>query len=155
MNWDVEQSIARMFDIFGIPRDEVVITVRRLFYPAQGYWTEPGHSDQPEMPSLSDEKATIGISSALTEGDMMTFLATLAHELQHHSQWRSGRLAFSSDLSTRKVMAFWDGQFCSAETSSYLRYRNLPWEVEARFAEEEMVYRYISKFNSFSLSIGA
>lgn len=140
---NVDLAVNRMFGLFGIPRDEVVFEIKPLPATLGGYWTDPGNSDHPVMVSLSDEKATIVINSSyISDGDWERFLQVVAHELQHHSQWRDCRMYEFSYLSDRKKYKIWDGEIHTTGDKPYHLYYRDPWEVEARAAESLMLARY-------------
>ena len=79
------------------------------------------------------------------KGGMKDFLNTVAHELTHFEQFKIGRLTYDE-----KKRTFWDGKLIrgAKPTMDMEKYRNAPWEVEARERADEFIVKYAKVIES-------
>lgn len=61
------------------------------------------------------------------------FVSTLAHELIHAEQYHTGRL-----VNKGRREKWWDGKPVGNKGSTYDRYRDLPWEIDAFGRQDEI-----------------
>ena len=87
-----------------------------------------------------NNKATIEINFKYVGNNIKKMAETIAHELVHAEQYLSGRLAWD-----HKYASFvWEGNVNGNKGSTYQRYRDQPWEVEA-FSSQEVLANIIMK----------
>lgn len=70
----------------------------------------------------------------------------LAHEMTHVSQYYTKRLTYSKDGN----ITYWEGNayyLPRTEALSYDEYASLPWELEAREAEEVLFNKFLGELN--------
>lgn len=79
-------------------------------------------------------KATIEVNYKYARNNVKKLSETIAHELVHAEQYLSGRLAWDY----RSARYVWEGSINSNKGSTYQRYRDQPWEVEAFSSQEDL-----------------
>jgi len=68
-------------------------------------------------------------------------LVVLAHELVHAEQYNTGRLR--QEWTSQGWTMFWNNNQSFVKGSTYLAYRNLPWEKEAFGREKELAEKVL------------
>lgn len=104
-----------------------------------------------EYSDLEADALTVPIFSAYYVGILRKLrlkLATkvLAHELVHVSQYETGRLQYTDDVT------IWEGKeyvIHREKSLSYEEYKNQPWEEEAFRLEKVLYSKYLEQTNDY------
>jgi hypothetical protein len=84
--------------------------------------------------NVGGEYSNYHCTAAIKLRNFRSMITSLAHELVHSEQYNQGRLIWNGSN------YMWQGEDCNNKGSTYDRYRNLPWEVEAFNRQSSLSY---------------
>lgn len=119
-----------------------------------------GVSDKPRVVVMNYKGNTLGSYSAIENAAGIDprqaaekIVDTLVHELTHARQYERGELQQQFNIDTFKWECIWKGKtWGAAKTTSYQKYLNQPWEIEARQVATEIGPKVIAKFGLPNIS---
>ncbi len=75
--------------------------------------------------------------------DANQFLLTLCHELVHAEQFHTGRLGYQLNVLRNRYYYSWNGQINYNRGTTYMAYREQPWEQEAFGRQGELAQKVL------------
>ena len=75
--------------------------------------------------------------------DERQFLFTLCHELVHAEQFHTGRLGYMYNTLRNRYDYSWNGQLNTNRGTTYMAYREQPWEQEAFGRQGELAQKVV------------
>lgn len=84
--------------------------------------------------------------------DANQFLLTLCHELVHAEQFHTGRLGYMYNTLHNRYDYSWNGQLNTNRGTTYMAYREQPWEQEA-FGRQGELAQKVLEMNSLVAGI--